>query len=176
MWNGIVGKINAALLAAWTQGARDGELLHAARIGDLGSIARLLEQRADIDARDRQGMTPLMLAVANNHSEAARRLLDDGADVNAASKFGYTALMLVAGSGNAALAKLLLSRGADPDARNILNWSAAKLAELVGDEQVRAALLSPPAGTARSRERAAPIPRLIGVPPIVGAPRPTPHR
>lgn len=62
--------------------------------GDQTKIADyLLKLEADIDARNKDGRTPLMLAVLNNDVEMVRHLMQKGANVNIADKDGNTALL-----------------------------------------------------------------------------------
>ncbi len=66
--------------------------LHDAAAGnDLTNIAQLLTA-IDINARDAQGRTPLMIAAKNGHADAVRVLLERGADVHVADNEGLSAL------------------------------------------------------------------------------------
>ena len=53
------------------------------------AIARLLEENPDIEARDKNGITPLLLAALLNSPEVIELLLDKGADANTRSNSGY---------------------------------------------------------------------------------------
>ena len=68
-------------------------LLAAASGDSVDLVKALLDAGADVNARDGRGMTPLMLAVATNHQNAAviRLLLARGADTTVQSKVGETA-------------------------------------------------------------------------------------
>jgi len=46
-------------------------------------ITMLLKARREIDAADRDGLTPLAIATQNAKIKAARAILEAGADVNA---------------------------------------------------------------------------------------------
>lgn len=109
--------IAAALLLSITAAAQgpDGSerLYQAIRNDDLATL-RTLVREADIDTRDRQGQTPLMLAAAFGSVDAVRLLLTQGADVRAVSTGGVTALHWAAT--NPAKVRLLLDAGADVNA------------------------------------------------------------
>ncbi|MDF2775523.1 MAG: hypothetical protein K0S86_5024 [Geminicoccaceae bacterium] len=71
-------------------------LFDAAFHGDSGAVDALLIAGAPLDARDRRGGTPLMVAAANGHDETVLLFLDWGADVNASDLTGLTPLMAAA--------------------------------------------------------------------------------
>jgi ankyrin repeat protein len=101
-------------------------LHHAVKDGDTALVSRLLQEGADVNARDKNGVTPLLVAayehrVGIDFTEVMKLLLKAGADVNARQTSqmldDYTPLHLVAnldvGIGPA---ELLLAHGADINA------------------------------------------------------------
>lgn len=54
----------------------------------------LIEKKADINNKEDNGFTPLMLAAMRGNIQVAALLLEKGADMNAVNKFGKTALQL----------------------------------------------------------------------------------
>lgn len=77
-----------------------GDLRRAAAGGDLATLGRLAGRPGtDIDARDGEGRTALMLATLNGRVDAVARLLALGADPNLADGHGATALSMAAASG-----------------------------------------------------------------------------
>jgi ankyrin repeat protein len=59
------------------------ELLTAAEKGDTGKVRALLAKGADVNAKDSDGATPLMLAPnTSGHTETVHTLRSAGADVN----------------------------------------------------------------------------------------------
>ena len=79
----------------------------------------LVFARADVDARDREGRTPLFRASCllggDDPADVPLELIRRGADVNAADAAGDTPLHVCR---NVTLMKALLERGADTEARN----------------------------------------------------------
>ena len=69
-------------------------LLMSAPFGPPELIRTLLDSGAEVNAKDVRGMTPLMLAVANDHQDPAvvRLLLSHGADVQMKDETGFTAI------------------------------------------------------------------------------------
>jgi ankyrin repeat protein len=57
------------------------ELIEAACKGDLRQVQELLDKGADINAKDRHGMTALMWVSYNDNAEIVRVLLAKGADI-----------------------------------------------------------------------------------------------
>jgi ankyrin repeat protein len=87
-------------------------LMHAAALGSIDSMRRLLDKGADVHAKSAAGATALMWAAAD--PAKARLLVERGADVNAISESGRTALLLAAMSDQSAgTVRLLLERGAN---------------------------------------------------------------
>uniref|UniRef100_A0A668ATC1 Fibronectin type III and ankyrin repeat domains 1 n=1 Tax=Myripristis murdjan TaxID=586833 RepID=A0A668ATC1_9TELE len=59
--------------------------------GNANVASILLGAGADINVRDRDGKTPLMIAVLNNHEDLVKLLLENGADRHVKNEFGFTA-------------------------------------------------------------------------------------
>lgn len=84
----------------------DRSLLHEA--GNAKAEA-LLAKGPDVNAKDKDGVTPLHKAVQKGDKAEVEALLAKGADVNARGKNGRTPLHAAAGQGNKDVAELLLS-------------------------------------------------------------------
>ncbi|KAL0028569.1 hypothetical protein WJX79_002655 [Trebouxia sp. C0005] len=78
----------------------------------------LVSHGADINARDRQGNTPLHYALKSSFTEAVKLLLDHGAGMDTRSHLGETVLSIAAKHSPPAIVSLLLSHGADAVARD----------------------------------------------------------
>ena len=85
-------------------------LLDAVRAGDLGQM-RLVADKADLEARDRQGRTALLLATHANHVEIARALIEAGADVNAKDAMKDTPFLYAGAEGRDEILELILATG-----------------------------------------------------------------
>jgi ankyrin repeat protein len=98
-------------------------IIKAARTGDEASIKALLAVDGKlINARDKDGSTPLHCATWKGHTGAVALLLSAGADVNAENTnehWGTTPLHAAAHANQAAIATLLINHGADPLARDM---------------------------------------------------------
>src|SRR5262245_46224024 len=72
------------------------DLVTAIRNGDVRVVRKLLDNGADVNARDAEGNTPLILASFYASPECLELLIEKGADVNAANKAGATPLIRAA--------------------------------------------------------------------------------
>ena len=104
---------NRALVTA-TDAAGSTLLHHAAAFGTIDTMALLLDEGANINAKNRRGSTPLHWAI---HDEAkVSLLLARGAAVNARQVEGRTPLYQAASLGGAApIVRMLLAKDADPN-------------------------------------------------------------
>ncbi len=110
-----------APLLGWTP------LMFAASAG-ANRTALLLAFKAEVNARDDVGYTPLMIAADYGNGDSLRLLLEHLADVNAQATNGRTALMLAAAAGHAEMVRTLLAHGADRRMRDADGQTAATLA------------------------------------------------
>ena len=89
-----------------------------------------IKSGADVNGTDRDGLTPLILAVVRGHEESTRILLREGASVNASGDGVVTALFFSANTGNNTCLKILLEAGADVNLSDSSNrtplWVAGK--------------------------------------------------
>jgi ankyrin repeat protein len=105
-----------AIRVAASQGA-GGDLGYAAYYGDLSDVKRLLAAGAQVDAREKNGITALMAACLEGHREIVGLLLANGAEVNAKTIDGETPLMYASIRGDCNIAAMLLTRGAAVNAK-----------------------------------------------------------
>lgn len=85
-------------------------LLDVVRAGDLAQV-RLLAGKTDLEARDPQGRTALLLATHANNVEIARVLIEAGADVNAKDGLKDTPFLYAGAEGRDEILKLILATG-----------------------------------------------------------------
>jgi uncharacterized protein len=79
-------------------------------------VARvLIEYKANVSARTRDGFTPLLFAAQQGDADSAQTLLTAGADVNVATRDGDTPLLIASASGHEAFSLFLLEHGANPN-------------------------------------------------------------
>jgi ankyrin repeat protein len=96
------------------------EIIKAAKSGNTELARALLASDTSlVEARDKDGSTPLHCAVWKGHQPVVALLLEAGADVNAQNEndhWGTTPLHAAAHANQAAIAQLLIDHGADVQA------------------------------------------------------------
>jgi ankyrin repeat protein len=95
--------------------AAEVSLVQAVRAGDAAAVQALIARKADVNAAEPDGMTPLHWAVHRGDGATADRLIRAGARVQAATRYGVTPLYLACTNGDAALVERLIGAGADPN-------------------------------------------------------------
>jgi len=96
--------------------AADLRLLDAAKNHDVATLQALLKQKADVNAADVTGMTPLIWAAHNDDLESVQLLIAAGADAKLANRYEITALSEATRCGDGAMIEALVKAGADVNA------------------------------------------------------------
>ncbi len=96
----------------WAAEARVAQAMEAR---DRDAVRNLLDQNADPNAPQADGMTALHWAAHHDDADAVKLLIDAGADASARNRYGVTPLALACTNGNAAIVRALLDAGADPN-------------------------------------------------------------
>ena len=90
----------------------------------------LIEKGADVNQRDKEGVTPLIIAAEQRYTDGVRLLLAAGADVNLANRNGETPLIKAVHLRDQTMVRLLVDNGADPRITDSLaGYSALDYAE-----------------------------------------------
>ena len=115
----------------------------AAMRGDHGSVRALLQQGADVNAAQGDGMTALHWAADRGDLEMARMLVYAGAGLEAVTRMAeYTPLHLASRAGHGAVVRALLEAGSDPAAPTASGGATPlHLAAAAGDPEAVTALI-----------------------------------
>ena len=100
------------------------------RAGNREHAELFIKAGMDINSRDKDGSTALMVASERGDIEMAQFLMQNGADVSAKNIDGYTALMYVAYKGNLEIAELLIKNKADVNVKDKDGWTALRYATI----------------------------------------------
>ena len=113
----------------------------AAYCNDKDSIAQMLDEGADIEAKDLDGETPLFPAARRNAKDAAALLLARGARVNVKDKDSITPLHRAAYNNAKEAVALLVDSGADVNERNKEGGTPLHAAAIKNNKDIAALLL-----------------------------------
>ncbi|MEJ0039755.1 MAG: ankyrin repeat domain-containing protein [Gammaproteobacteria bacterium] len=128
-------------MLAWSALAADASLAIALKNNDHDAALKLLERRADVNAAEGDGTTPLHWAVYQNDADLVDRLIKAGANVNAMNEYGSAPLAEAATTGNAPIIERLLKAGADPESPNADGQTALMLLARTSNLPAATALL-----------------------------------
>jgi len=90
-------------------------LADAAEKADRAGLEAALQQKADVNEAQVDGMTALHWAAYHDDLDSARKLVSAGANVKATNRYSVMPLALACTNGNGDLVELLLDAGADPN-------------------------------------------------------------
>src|SRR5262245_60678446 len=110
----LISLAGASLIAA----PGDAQLADAVMRSDREAVRALLQQKADVNAAQVDGMTALHWATRQNDLETVQTLLKAGAKVDRATRYGVTPIYLASVNGNAAMIDTLIRAGANPNSAN----------------------------------------------------------
>ena len=95
------------------------KLIRSSMFGNREAVKKLLKEGADVNAKNSDGYTALILASSNGRTEIVAMLLDAGANVNARTNTNYwgsTALIRASESKHTEIVAMLLEKEADVNA------------------------------------------------------------
>jgi len=142
-------------LSVTTVLAGPSDVADAAMRKDIAGVRTLLQQKADVNAPQRDGATALHWASRWDDLQMADLLIRSGAKVSAANRFGVTPLSLACTNGSASMIEKLLEAGADPNkALSELEETPLMVASRTGNvEAVKTLLRHKAAVNARENSR-----------------------
>ena len=113
----FVVALGVGVVLAGPDAAPNASLIDAARLGNAEAVRSLLDQGADVNGAQGDGMTALHWAAERGHAEVADLLISASADREAKTRIGsYTPLHLGSRGGHGPVVSRLLAAGSDPGA------------------------------------------------------------
>ena len=119
-----------------------GQIHYAAKSGSVDQVKRLIAEGAEVDEKDDNGATPLIIAAYSGQRGVAAFLIAEGADVRAKDSKDTSALHAAAIGGYKDVAELLLAEGVDVDPKDAEGSTPLGWAAYFGYRDVAALLLS----------------------------------
>jgi ankyrin repeat protein len=110
----------------------DTRLADAVMRSDREAVRLLLQEKADVNAAQVDGMTALHWAARQNDLETFQALLKAGAKPEVATRYGVTPIHIASLNGNAAMIDVLLRAGVSPNSANSGGETALMTAARVG--------------------------------------------
>lgn len=117
------------------------EFLRAVQSGDGNAAAAMIQQGADVNAREANGTTALHWAVYHQDVALVKRLLAAGAKVAVVNDFGSSPMQEAAVTGNAAVIRMLLDAGANVESANAEGQTALMAVARTGNVDAAKMLL-----------------------------------
>lgn len=123
--------------------SEDLSLINLIDKSDLEGIRRYKESGGNIDAKGKEGMTPLAWAIYHKKNSVVNALFDLGVDFNYEAEVGRTPLAVAAFNGDRKLVAQLLAKGANPNTEYSFSVNKPLFAELLfgGNEELALYLL-----------------------------------
>jgi len=123
---GVLGTLLVSVVLAAGATLPESPVADAAMNGDLEAVRELLEQGADVNLAQGDGMTALHWAAEVGDVEMVGMLLDAGADLEGVTRIGdYTPLHVASEAGHGEVVRALLEAGADVLARRAFAGTTA---------------------------------------------------
>jgi uncharacterized protein len=139
----LLACLTASLFAVSPLAVNDARVADAAMRGDAAAVRALLQQRADVNAAQGDGMTALHWAAERGDAELARLLLDSGANPGAGTRIGrHTPLHVAAKGGHAQVVRLLVGAKANIGALTTTGAVPLHFAAASGSAETVAILLN----------------------------------
>ncbi|MCJ1357990.1 MAG: hypothetical protein MMC33_007988 [Icmadophila ericetorum] len=117
-------------------------LLWAARNGHESSVKILLDEGANVAAKNNEGVTALYWAAANGYASIVILLLKKGANCRPKDKIGWTPMHRATFNGHKDVVRILIENNADIEATDGTKWTALTRAATTGNTEITQLLLA----------------------------------
>lgn len=150
----IGAMFSAGMILGIAAAPGDARVADAVQRSDRAAVRTLLQQKADVNATQVDGMTALHWAARQNDLETVQMLMKAGAKVDTATRYGVTPIYLASLNGSAAMIDAFLRAGIDPNTANPGGETALMTAARTGSlDAVRLLIDRGAAVNAKEKER-----------------------
>lgn len=120
-----------------SQSELNAQLIEAAWDNDLPRAHRLIEEGADVNAKDDTEQSAYLIATSEGYAALLDLTLRHGADIGSLDSFDGTGLIRAAERGHSDIVGRLIQKGIDVNHVNNLGWTALHEAIILGDGSLR---------------------------------------
>jgi len=99
------------------------DLLYACANGYTEKALDAIYAGADVNARNKEGLTPLMISIKYGHAQIVIILIDMGADIEATNDSNDTVLTQACAYGQSEIAEILIDKGANINHKSNYGWT-----------------------------------------------------
>ena len=117
----------------WTKNYKRYPINIVSRYGNIEILRELIKYKADLNLREENSETPLLVAASNGHLDVVKELLQQGVDINQKNNNNTNALMRASQNGHLEVVIELLKNGANINDKNIDGYTALTCACINGN-------------------------------------------
>lgn len=132
VWAQVQFSENDIIKSAKRAGKIDLDFLVAVNKGDTKAVLAALKMNPDINARYKDGMTPLIRAAKKGYTKIVAEILNRDPEIDAVADDGWTALMTAAWKGHKDIVEALLDKKAAVNKVSYNQWTALLAASKYG--------------------------------------------
>ena len=111
-------------------------IFKACKENNFDSVQYMVYKHSDIEVKDKDGNTPLIVAIANDNYGIAHLLIENGANIENPDMRGNTPLMVASAAGHVKMVKLLVSKGANVNASSDSGNTALQYASVMNETAI----------------------------------------
>ena len=132
----LLTTIAAVMLVGCGPSASDISIHDAAKAGDIEAVRQHLADGVDVNAKQKDGFTPLHLAAFADRMEVVDLLIKNGANVNATDNAGGTPLHPATVAGHKETVELLITNGADVNVKDKHDITSLHFSSTQGHKEI----------------------------------------
>ena len=111
-------------------------IFKACKNGNFDSVRYMVYKHTNIEVKDSNGCTPLIISIAYDQQEITELLVENGSNIENPDPLGNTPLMIAAAAGNIEIVKYLVSRGANVNASSDSGNTALQYASVLNEKAI----------------------------------------